>query len=147
MKLLRILAASAACAIIGTGPMAANGYHQPQQTGGYHQPQQPSGYHEHGHGHWHGDERHVHQTLQAQRVHVTISCFRGPWEEVIWDRPEPVFVDSLVAAGYSFPEAHAIAERVCRDIDGVGNPGHARSVMMQIFQDTPPHSTHNHLRN
>ena len=27
---------------------------------------------------------------------IVVSCFRGPWEEVIWDRPEPVFIDSLV---------------------------------------------------
>ena len=70
------------------------------------------GYHEHAHGHWHGTEGHLHQNIQVEYITVTISCFRGPWREVIWDRPEPVFVDSLVAAGYEFPEAHAISERV-----------------------------------
>ena len=78
---------------------------------------------------------------------ITISCFRGPWQDVIWDRPEPVFVDSLVAAGYTFPEAHAISERVCRDIDGVDDPGHSRAVLAQIFRDTPPHSSHRHMQN
>lgn len=105
------------------------------------------GYHEHGHGHWHGNDGHMHENVQVQRVTVTISCFRGPWQEVIWDRPEPVFVDSLVAAGYTFPEAHAISERVCRDIDGVNNPGHSQAILTQIFRDTPPHATHEHLQN
>ena len=39
----------------------------------------------------------------VQRVVVTVSCYRGPWDDVIWDRPNPVFVDSLVSASYSFP--------------------------------------------
>ena len=82
-----------------------------------------------------------------------LSPFKAPpnwhtsWQDVIWDRPEPVFVDSLVAAGYSFPEAHAISERVCRDIDGVDNPGHSEAVLAQIFRDTPPHSSHRHMQN
>ncbi len=91
-----------------------------------------------GHGHVH-PEGHGHDYVVAERVTITISCFRGPWQEVIWDRPEPVFVDSLVAAGYTFPEAHAIAERVCRDIDGVGNAAHAEQVMLRIIEDQPPH--------
>ncbi len=94
--------------------------------------------HGHNHGHVHPQSHH-HNATVVERVHVTISCFRGPWNDVIWDRPEPVFVDTLVNAGYTFPEAHAIAERVCRDIDGVDNPGHSQAVMMQIFQDNPPH--------
>lgn len=69
---------------------------------------------------------------------VIVSCFRGPWQEVIWDRPNPVFVDSLVAAGYSFPEAHAIAERVCRDPDTVGRPDDAAAVMRRILAESPP---------
>lgn len=69
---------------------------------------------------------------------ITISCFRGPWEEVIWDRPEPVFVDSLVAYGYSFPEAHAIAERVCRDAAGVDRPDVSTEVLLGILRASPP---------
>lgn len=74
----------------------------------------------------------------VQRVVVTVSCFRGPWEEVIWDRPEPAFIDSLVAVGYSFPEAHAIAERVCRDPATVGSPEATRAVMSRILAESPP---------
>jgi len=69
---------------------------------------------------------------------VTVSCFRGPWEEVIWDRPEPVFVDSLVNAGYTYPEAHSMAERVCRDSTGVGNPENLRATMLGIIANEPP---------
>ena len=110
-------------------------------------PLSADGYHEHGHGHWHDNDGHMHQNVQVQRITVTVSCFRGPWQEVIWDRPEPVFIDSLVAAGYTFPEAHAISERVCRDSGGVDNPGHSRAVLAQIFRDSPPHATHQHMLN
>ncbi|MDG4649536.1 hypothetical protein P6F26_13920 [Roseibacterium sp. SDUM158017] len=79
----------------------------------------------------------AHETAAANSV-VTVSCFRGPWEEVIWDRPNAVFVDSLVAIGYNFPEAHAIAERVCRDEATVGDPEAAAAVMRRILADNPP---------
>lgn len=92
----------------------------------------------HGHGHVH-QSGHAHQNANTVSAVVTISCFRGPWQEVIWDRPEPIFVDSLVGAGYTFPEAHAIAERVCRDASGVGNSANIRSTMLRIIEDTPPH--------
>ena len=71
---------------------------------------------------------------------VTVSCYRGPWNEVIWDRPNPVFIDSLVRAGYTYPEAHAIAERVCRDPSGVGQSGNLRATMQGILRSTPPGS-------
>ena len=129
MKASRKSLAAVAALLLSSAPVSADGYH------------------EHGHGHWHGTDGHAHSNLQVQRVTVTISCFRGPWQDVIWDRPEPVFVDSLVAAGYTFPEAHAISERVCRDIDGVDNPGHSQAVLAQIFRDTPPHSSHRHMQN
>ena len=71
-------------------------------------------------------------------VTVTVSCFRGPWDDVIWDRPEPVFVDSLVNAGYTYPEAHSMAERVCRDSTGVGSPENLRATMLGIIANQPP---------
>jgi len=71
-------------------------------------------------------------------VTVTVSCFRGPWDDVIWDRPEPVFVDSLVNAGYTYPEAHSMAERVCRDSTGVGSPENLRATMLGIITNQPP---------
>ena len=71
-------------------------------------------------------------------VQITISCFRGPTDEIIWDRPNAVFIDSLVAAGYTFPEAHAIGERVCRDNATVNNPNAAIAVMNRIMAENPP---------
>ncbi|WP_224813587.1 helix-turn-helix domain-containing protein [Hasllibacter sp. MH4015] len=71
-------------------------------------------------------------------ITVTVSCFRGPFTEVIWDRPNPVFIDSLVNAGYSYPEAHAIGERVCRDPSTVDRPDAAVQVMYRIIAENPP---------
>ena len=69
---------------------------------------------------------------------ITVSCFRGPWEEVIWDRPNAGFIDDLVSIGYTFPQAHAIGERVCRDESTVDNEAAARAVMLQILAQNPP---------
>lgn len=80
----------------------------------------------------------LYQTV-VNPVYVTVSCFRGPFSEVIWDRPNPVFIDSLVAAGYTFPEAHAIGERVCRDPSTVDRPEAAVQVMYGIIAENPPH--------
>lgn len=77
----------------------------------------------------------------GQTAHViTVSCYRGPLDDVIWDRPNPVFTDSLVTAGYTFPEAHAIAERVCRDPGSVGQPGALSATMSDILRRSPPGS-------
>jgi hypothetical protein len=54
-------------------------------------------------------------------VVVTVSCFRGPWHVVIIDQPNQVFIDSLIAAGYSSGQAYGISMRVCRDQASVGN--------------------------
>lgn len=76
----------------------------------------------------------------AQRHVIVVSCFRGPWNDVIWDHPEAVFVDSLVNLGYTFPEAHAIAERVCRDSTTVGQPEEMKAAMYRILAANPPGS-------
>ncbi len=65
---------------------------------------------------------------------IVVSCYRGPWREVIWDRPNPVFIDSLVNVGYNYPSASAIAERICRDQNLVGNPGALRASMENIWR-------------
>ncbi len=75
---------------------------------------------------------------------IVVSCFRGPWNDVIWDRPNAVFVDSLVAVGYEFPTAHAIAERVCRDEALVGNPEGLKATMLRIYRDRASHRKHNY---
>ena len=90
-------------------------------------PAQADGYHQHYH----------YQMASVQHV-ITVSCYRGPWDDVIWDRPEPIFIDSLVQAGYSFGDAHGIAERVCRDPSAVGSPGTLRAVMSNILATNPP---------
>jgi hypothetical protein len=69
---------------------------------------------------------------------ITISCFRGPTSTVIWDRPNAVFVEDLVRLGYSYPDAHAIGERVCRDEYGVDQPEYLRSTLYDIMARTPP---------
>lgn len=78
--------------------------------------------------------------MVVNRVTITVSCFRGPFTEIIWDRPNAVFIDSLVSAGYTFPEAHAIGERVCRDPSTVDHPDTAVQVMYRIISENPPGS-------
>ena len=55
-------------------------------------------------------------------TYILVSCYRGPWNEVIWDKANPNFVDSLVQAGYSQQEATSIADYICRDPRLVDNP-------------------------
>jgi hypothetical protein len=68
---------------------------------------------------------------------VVVSCFRGPLTETIWDRPAAIFVDSLVAVGYVFPTAHAIAERICRDVALVQDTAGLRAEMERILRQYP----------
>lgn len=109
--------AISAAALVGAGVLAVGGPAAADHT-----------HHRYHHGH----------TAQPVTIIINVSCFRGPWEEVIWDRPNPQFVDSLVAAGYTFPEAHAIAERVCRDASSVNRPENAEATMYRIFAESPP---------
>ena len=85
-----------------------------------------------------GKHHHHHHAVQVGTVQVTVSCYRGPWERVIWDRPNSIFVESLVDAGYEYSEAHAIAERVCRDQRGVGNPDELREAVRGALRQEPP---------
>ncbi|NCO22718.1 MAG: hypothetical protein GW905_12135 [Rhodobacterales bacterium] len=72
-------------------------------------------------------------------VTITVSCFRGPWREVIWDRPNAVFIDSLINAGYDHPTAFAIGQRICRDSALVGNLDRLRSEAIRVLQASPAH--------
>jgi hypothetical protein len=85
----------------------------------------------------HTSRTHGHSVHQQVGGVIYVACFRGPWNEVIWDRPQAKFVDSLVNVGYDYPTAHAIAERVCRDADLVGNPEGLRATMLQITREYP----------
>lgn len=73
---------------------------------------------------------------------IHVSCYRGPWKEVIWDRPNAVFLDSLRAIGYDYATAEAIAERICRDPALVGNREGLRSEMLRIYYDSASFRTH-----
>lgn len=74
---------------------------------------------------------------------VTVSCFRGPWRETIWDHPEPIFIDSLVNAGYNYTEAQAIATRICKDISLVGNDAAIVGATVGAINHQPPRSARN----
>ncbi|WP_145953412.1 hypothetical protein [Oceaniglobus indicus] len=90
------------------------------------------------HGHHHGN--HAHNTLNGYAWNgqtIIVSCYRGPWREVIWDRPNGKFIDSLVAVGYSQPAAQAIGERVCRDQNLVGNLQNMLAEVKRIIRNAP----------
>ncbi|SFD56288.1 hypothetical protein [Roseivivax sediminis] len=94
-------------------------------------------------GDYHRDTGHS-DIKRFQGGTIVVSCFRGPWKDVIWDRPNSNFVDSLVAIGYDFPTAHAVAERVCRDDELVGNPEGMKQRMRQIYHDARSRKTLGH---
>ena len=69
---------------------------------------------------------------------ITISCFRGPWKDVIWDRPNAVFIDDLVQIGYTLTEASWLAERVCRDEYGVYDEEYIVDRFKKLLAENPP---------
>lgn len=75
--------------------------------------------------------------LTADGHTLIVSCFRGPWTDVIWDRPNSNFIDSLIDFGYDYPNAHAIAERICRDDRLVHNKEAMKAEMMRIYYESP----------
>ena len=75
--------------------------------------------------------------LMADGNTLIVSCFRGPWGDVIWDRPNSNFIDSLIDFGYDYPTAHAIAERICRDDHLVGNKEGMAAEMIRIYNESP----------
>lgn len=87
------------------------------------------------HNHHHHD--HTHQKAMKEQV-IVVSCFRGPWEDVIWDRPKPVFVDSLVEYGYDINTATSIAEKICSDEDLVGNSEGLKAEMRRVYRSIRP---------
>ncbi len=76
-------------------------------------------------------------TTEAPTVTVTISCFRGPLDQVIWDRPKAEFIDDLVGIGYSYANANAIGERICADQEGVSDPQYLRAHLISILRSFP----------
>jgi hypothetical protein len=69
---------------------------------------------------------------------ITVSCYRGPLTDVIWDRPNAIFVDSLMRRGYSIEQAEAIGNRVCRDEYGVNDPDHMIATLTRLLAETRP---------
>ncbi|QPM91986.1 hypothetical protein [Pseudooceanicola algae] len=62
-------------------------------------------------------------TMLAETVYpVLASCYRGPWEDVIWDKANPEFMETLMQNGITPDAAEEIGERVCRDPALVGKP-------------------------
>jgi hypothetical protein len=69
---------------------------------------------------------------------IMVSCYRGPWQDVIWDRPNTVFIDSLVNAGYTIATAEAVGQRICRDPNGVGSSDRLLAIATQVLNESPP---------
>ena len=69
---------------------------------------------------------------------VVASCYRGPLKQVIWDRPNAIFVESLTSVGYRHAEAYAIAEQVCRNQDLVDRPEAMSKEVRRILRTSPP---------
>jgi len=88
----------------------------------------------HGHSHAHSHE-HTHKHTHAEQKTIVVSCYRGPWEDVIWDHPNAVFIDSLVDVGYNIVTATAIAEQVCRNEDLVGDKAGLKAEMRRIYRE------------
>ena len=82
--------------------------------------------------------RHHGAHVQTRDIAIRVSCARYSLPGVIWDRPMPVFLDDLVAAGYSQERAYAIGNRVCRDESGVGNTNYTGARMQEILRTDPP---------
>ena len=79
-----------------------------------------------------------HATQQVQPLKVRVSCQRFFSDEVIWDRPNGVFIDDLRAAGYNPSDSQSIATSVCRDERLVDNPEGLGDKMREILASNPP---------
>ncbi|MFA7432056.1 MAG: hypothetical protein WCZ23_18020 [Rhodospirillaceae bacterium] len=75
--------------------------------------------------------------LTADGNTLVVSCFRGPWKDVIWDRPNANFIDSLIDFGYDYPTAQAIGQRICRDERLVDNLEGMKQEMIRIYYESP----------
>ena len=84
------------------------------------------------------EHTHTRDSHKASSRTIKLSCYRGPWNDVIWDRPEGVFLDSLRALGYGPTEALAIGETVCRDRLLVGDTEGQKAKLREIIRRNPP---------
>ncbi|RII37962.1 hypothetical protein DL237_14925 [Pseudooceanicola sediminis] len=67
---------------------------------------------------------------------VIVSCFRGPWTEVIWDHANPKFIRSLRALGYDQETSEAIGNDICRNPALVNDPAAMRAEMTRIYEES-----------
>ncbi|PTX56029.1 hypothetical protein C8N43_0679 [Litoreibacter ponti] len=82
-------------------------------------------------------ELHNHSHVKTKTISITVACYRGPWEQVYWDRAKPEFYDSLTRAGFSPERAQALGDRVCRDQALVNNPEAMRREASRLIATTP----------
>lgn len=73
----------------------------------------------------------------AAQDYILVSCYRGPWNEVIWDRANPEFIQSLQDAGYGAQEAESIANFICRDPRLVDNPIALAKEVQSVIRSAP----------
>ena len=93
--------------------------------------------------HTHSHSHDTHAQMRVQEYVITVSCFRGPIREVIWDHPRAVFLESLVNYGYSYSEAESIANRICRDVTIVGNEQAQIDATYAVIAAQPPGTRRN----
>lgn len=68
---------------------------------------------------------------------IHVSCYRGPWDDVIWDRANPEFVESLQSFGYNQVDAENLANSICRDARLVYNPDKLADQVRKVVLDAP----------
>lgn len=66
---------------------------------------------------------------------ILVSCYRGPWNQVIWDRANPEFIASLEANGMAPVEARVIADSICRDPRLVNNPDEMATEVRRVISE------------
>ncbi|WP_163025998.1 hypothetical protein [Chachezhania antarctica] len=69
---------------------------------------------------------------------IIIDCYRGPWRQTIWDKPQGTFINDLVLNGYDFANATALATDICRDERLVGDPEGLKAALLESMKEVPP---------
>lgn len=79
-----------------------------------------------------------HQKNVTQSHRIELSCYRGPFKDVIWDRAYPNFVASLESYGYPRYQAQLMADSICRDPSFIDNPDAMKTSVIEMIKQTPP---------
>ena len=75
---------------------------------------------------------------QPHTIVISADCYRGPTAATIWDHPQGTFVTDLVAYGYDFANANAIATVICKDESLVNNPDLLKARVAAEIAKMPP---------